>query len=153
KPAKFHRLVGDEVVSAPVFGENMLSFAVTYGLAIQGLKLSKLQTNLLPHEIRTERLIRSKKPWAIAAAVALFTGAAVMTAGYAFGHRAVTDSEIKKALVESDSVMKQVDTANNQAKEKQEAMVRAADDVKSIIAGKDEQLNWIKLCKYINECL
>ena len=50
--ASSNRLAGDSVVTAPVFTENLLSFAVAYGLALQGLKLPRLQTNLLPQEIQ-----------------------------------------------------------------------------------------------------
>src|SRR5262249_36745178 len=48
KLQKLERLQGDSVVSAPVYTENVLSFAVAYGLALQGLALPRLQTNLLP---------------------------------------------------------------------------------------------------------
>src|SRR5438270_9796207 len=48
KLAKMERLTGDSVVSSATYVENILSFAVAYGLALQGLKRTKLQTNLLP---------------------------------------------------------------------------------------------------------
>src|SRR5206468_9861044 len=35
---QFDRLVGDEVVQSPVYTENMVSFAVAYGLVFQGLQ-------------------------------------------------------------------------------------------------------------------
>ncbi len=71
------RLAGQEVLSSPQFKENMASFAICYGLCLQGLGRAKLQTNLLPKEIITERLIRSKKPWAVATAGALMLAFAV----------------------------------------------------------------------------
>src|SRR5207249_10421708 len=37
KLQKLERLSGDDVLTAPVFTENVLSFAVPYGLALQGL--------------------------------------------------------------------------------------------------------------------
>ncbi len=49
---------------------------MAYGLALQGLKRTKLQTNLLPGEIRAERVVRAKKPWAVAAAALLLLGLA-----------------------------------------------------------------------------
>ena len=52
----------------------MLSFAVCYGLVLQGLGQSTLSTNLLPREIVTDRLIREKKPWAVAMVAALLVG-------------------------------------------------------------------------------
>lgn len=77
KQAWAERLAGQEVLSSPQFKENMASFAICYGLCLQGLGHAKLQTNLLPKEIITERLIRSKKPWAVATAGALMLAFAV----------------------------------------------------------------------------
>ncbi len=62
----FARLAGEEVKAAPQFQDNMASFAVAYGLGIQGLGKGGLSTNLLPPEIEQIRLIRAKKPWALA---------------------------------------------------------------------------------------
>ncbi len=70
----FQKLTGDEVKSAPQFVENLPSFAVTYGLALQGLNGSQLRTNLLPPEVEQVRLIRRKKPWALAASALLMLG-------------------------------------------------------------------------------
>src|SRR5262249_40604239 len=69
--AKFERMAGDGVITAPTFTQNILSFAVAYGGALQGLHLGKVTTNLLPPEIQFDRMIRAKKPWAVAAAAAL----------------------------------------------------------------------------------
>src|SRR5262249_42573736 len=55
KLTKIKRLKGEEVTTAPQFSENVLSFGVAHGLALQGLKLTRLQTNLLPQEIQSER--------------------------------------------------------------------------------------------------
>src|SRR5580704_5339289 len=74
KLEKMQRLEGDSVTAAPTFAENIMSFGVAYGLALQGLKQAHIQTNLLPHEVRFERVIRGKKPWAVAAAAALLFG-------------------------------------------------------------------------------
>ena len=64
---KLERASGETVTTAPTFAENIMSFGVAYGLALQGLKQAKLQTNLLPYEVRLERIVRGKKPWAVAA--------------------------------------------------------------------------------------
>src|SRR3984893_14435875 len=50
---KMVRLGGD-VLTSPIYNDNILSFAVAYGLAVQGMKRGKLITNLLPGEIRME---------------------------------------------------------------------------------------------------
>ena len=58
----FDRVDGEEVVNAPQFVENLPSFAVAYGLGVQGLGLGGLKTNLLPGEIAQARMVRAKKP-------------------------------------------------------------------------------------------
>jgi type IV pilus assembly protein PilM len=70
----FEKLVGDEVKGAPQFQDNLASFAVAYGLGIQGLNRGGLSTNLLPPEIERIRLIRAKKPWALAASALIMLG-------------------------------------------------------------------------------
>ncbi len=70
----FYRMVGDDVKTAPQFQENLPSFGVAYGLALQGLNKSGIRTNLLPPEIEQVRLIRAKKPWALAASALLMLG-------------------------------------------------------------------------------
>ena len=70
----FFKLAGDEVKAAPQFQDNMASFAVAYGLGVQGLGKGGLSTNLLPPEIERVRLIRAKKPWALAASALIMLG-------------------------------------------------------------------------------
>src|SRR4051794_26760674 len=77
----FFRMVGDDVKTAPQFQENLPSFAVAYGLGVQGLDRSGLRTNLLPPEIEQVRLIRAKKPWALAASSLLMLGFAGLFLG------------------------------------------------------------------------
>src|SRR5262249_27804827 len=55
KLTKLERLIGEGVVTAPSYTENVLSFGVAYGLALQGLNLARLHTNLLPQDIQVER--------------------------------------------------------------------------------------------------
>lgn len=81
----YNRLTGSGAVNAPMLNENVLSFAVAYGLALQGLELSAVSTNLLPDEIVRRRLWGRKRAWfAAAGAVLLATLAAPL-------YRAVSD--------------------------------------------------------------
>lgn len=66
KISAFNKLSGGDVTAQPTFSNNLLSFAPCYGLCIQGLKESRIDTNLLPQEIVVERIIRAKKPWVLA---------------------------------------------------------------------------------------
>ncbi|QDV59255.1 type IV pilus assembly protein PilM [Rosistilla oblonga] len=70
----FQRLQGPEVLSSPVFKENQYTFGVCYGLCLQALGLGPIETTLVPKEILTDRIIRAKKPWALACAAALMAG-------------------------------------------------------------------------------
>lgn len=71
---EFQRLVAGSASGSAAFKENVLSFAPAYGLCIQGLAKSELKTNLLPEEIVTRRMVRSKKPWAVAGVAAVLAG-------------------------------------------------------------------------------
>ena len=51
----YNKLSPAGVSKAPVFTDNVLSLAVSYGLAVQGLGLSKIRTNLLPSESARRR--------------------------------------------------------------------------------------------------
>ncbi|MCL4194409.1 MAG: type IV pilus assembly protein PilM, partial [Thermoguttaceae bacterium] len=70
----FRGLTGSEVIGAGTFKDNLISFGVAYGLALQGLGRGVLRTNLIPKEIVKDRIIREKKPWAVAAAAMLLMG-------------------------------------------------------------------------------
>ncbi len=78
----FEKLAGPEVLAAPAFKENSLSFGVCYGLTLQALGKGGLRTNLLPGEILKDRLVRQKKPWAVAAAAVLLLGFAISFTAY-----------------------------------------------------------------------
>src|SRR5215510_14443105 len=73
----FNKLGGASVIAAPSFKDNVLAFSTCYGLCLQGLGKGKLSTNLLPREILTQRLIRAKKPWAVAGVSALILACAL----------------------------------------------------------------------------
>jgi type IV pilus assembly protein PilM len=150
KPNSFNRLVGDDVVNAPVFTENVLGFAVPYGLALQGVGLAKLHTNLLPQEIRFDRMIREKKPWVVAAAAALFLGTGLLTLGYAINYRAVSAAEIEKSITAANGKINDVNAAIKMATDKEGEVSKVTKEVTGVIAGKDEQLNWLILNKFIN---
>ncbi len=76
----FEKMVGDEVKSAPQFQDNLASFGVAYGLAVQGLNRGGLGTNLLPPEIEVVRLVRAKKPWALVASALIMLGLTLLFA-------------------------------------------------------------------------
>ena len=67
----FNTTVMSPELSEPTFTEDILSFGVAYGLALQGLNEAKVGTNLLPDDVVRKRLWDSKRPWFAASAAAL----------------------------------------------------------------------------------
>jgi len=151
KVEDFTHLTGDDVKKAPVFADNILSFAVTYGLALQGLKQSRIQTNLLPNEIRVERLIRAKKPMALLGAAALLLGLGIYSwsSGISYGHAKLASDEAKK----QDSVIKNEQSLEAQYSGKRTEVVDARKAAANIIRGSEERVNWPIFYRLLNDCL
>jgi type IV pilus assembly protein PilM len=152
----FDRVKGDEVLGAPQFSENIMTFGVPYGLALQGLKKTKLQTNLLPHEVRLERIVRGKKPYAVAAAAALLLMVAGMTLEGAMT-KSVYDRTVNPEL---DASMKKKEDAAKRAadfKSKYDSINKEIEDsklaVERIQAGVAERFNWQRLLRYVDLAL
>jgi type IV pilus assembly protein PilM len=149
----FQSLAGDSVLNAPMFQENVLSFAISYGLALQGLKITRVHTSLLPPEITTARLVRKKKPWAVATAAVLLLGLATSTLGYSHAWSTVSTERFGGAETKAGGVISNKDkmkkdydgevTKNaNYRKELLELMVAGA-----------ERTPWLEAYKAIDECL
>ena len=89
----FRGLVGPEVLATPAFKDNILSFGVCYGLCLQALGSAGLRTNLLPKEITMDRLIRRKKPWAVAAAALVMLACTISYAAHSMQFSTVKEAE------------------------------------------------------------
>jgi len=153
KPVEFTRLVGDNVVKAPVFHENLLSYPVAYGLALQGLGVSRLTTSLLPPEITFERKIRAKKPYAVAAAAMLLMGTSIVALGYSVPYGAANDETLKKQMDTSKTVVTRVGTVNNAVKSSIDLVEKAKTEVAAIQAGTEERVNWVDAYRTIDLAL
>ncbi len=119
----FNKLSPSATVNAPAFTENILSFAVAYGLALQGLGLTKIHTNLLPAEIARHRLWDRKRPWFVGAAAALLLACGGI-AYSAYRDRNMLQPEKSEALPKArqfyqkyDGLRSEFNRAEGQAKE------------------------------------
>lgn len=151
KLSEFNRLVGDEVKQSPVYADNVLSFTTAYGLALQGLKATRLTTNLLPQDVRVERLVRDKKPFALTAAASLLAGVGIFAAfsGSQFKESESSKAEAKVAQAVIDQHNRYVSEFNKEMEELKAARAAAT----QILRGSEERVNWAVLYRYINDCL
>jgi type IV pilus assembly protein PilM len=67
KVEKFNKLKSSTTVQTPKFAQNILSFAVAYGLGVQGLGLARIKSNLIPPEVQAGRRWAEKHSWFAAA--------------------------------------------------------------------------------------
>jgi type IV pilus assembly protein PilM len=160
KLTRMNRLEGDAVVTAPAFTENIPSFAVAYGLALQGALAAqapadrtRIQTNLLPGEIQVERMIRAKKPWAVTAAAALLLGGAALTLSYALENRVVGAPQVEKAVETVNAAKGQISGEETRFNGRLEEVKAKEKKFRMINAGLEERLNWLHLTKFISDCL
>ena len=150
----FRGLVGSEVAAAPTFKENMLCFGVCYGLALQGLGKGGLRTNLLAQgESSSDRLIREKKPWAVAAAATLLLACSLSFAAYSASLGSVSSRLWGDAEIKAKAVTKKA------ADFKHDCDVAVGDylAVKQIgdhlVGNIEGRVSWLELLKAINESL
>ncbi len=78
RPTTFAKLSVASAPNAPQLIEHLLSFGVAYGLALQGLGLTQITSNLLPQEIAKAVLWRRKTPWFWGAAASLALSAGLV---------------------------------------------------------------------------
>ena len=153
------RLAGQSVLTSPQFKENMHAFGNCYGLCLQGLGQANLNTNLLPKEIITERLIRAKKPWALATAAALMLAFAInFFFEYAEWYKvhptmARGDVTWEQAIQEVDNVQSQASQDDQIDKEKVGQLERLVALGNELSGNADRRLLWMELLKAINRAL
>jgi type IV pilus assembly protein PilM len=149
----FSGLVGSPVVASPIFQENALCFGVCYGLVLQGLGMSGIHTNLLPPDILKNRLIKRKKPWAIAAAASLLLGCGISYGAYSLGMNTVDDDVWKPATQEAKTVL-DLSSDLNSKKTAAETSYKETKDIGDRLIGNVEgRLRWLELLKAIDTVL
>jgi hypothetical protein len=98
-------------------------------------------------------MIRAKKPWAAAAAAALLFGVVGTAFGYAWQYRAYTAPPVEEAKKKGEDVHKEYTTWNGKYSAAEKQVQDDENDVRKIIMGTDERLNWLMLNEFINQCM
>jgi type IV pilus assembly protein PilM len=155
---QFNGLIGGSVTAVPNFKENQLTFGVAYGLCVQALRKSQLNTNLLPKEIITSRLVRAKKPWAVAAAALLMTGMAFSYASHYWAWQsAAVDSDsnpaMASALSKAASSASQAATFVSTQSDLVSKITAEVDRGKALVSNVEGRLLWLELLKAIDTAL
>ncbi len=153
KLESFDRLVGDEVVNAPQFIENLPSFAIAYGLAAQGLGKAPMRTNLIPPEIEQVRMVRRKKPWALAASTLFLLAFCVLFTADWHAWSKATSPDFAKAVNEAKSAATtgtSLKTAYDAAKGQFDAQISRG---KALVDDSANTEDWPELLKLVNSTI
>jgi len=150
---QFDRLSAGSSSGQAPFKENILSFAVAYGLCVQGLDKGELRTNLLPEEIVRSRLVRAKKPWAVA-------GIAALMAGMSFNYF----THVSAWSETTTSAMEQAESAAGTVKSKSTNLISTNSEIRtkfeglktteqSLVSNVEGRLQWLELVKAVGAAL
>jgi type IV pilus assembly protein PilM len=149
----FDALSGDAVLNAPLFQENILSFAVPYGLALQVLGRTRIHTSLLPPEIAIARKIRSKKPWAVVAAAVLLFSFAISMTSTAGVLRSVSEERFAEAQEKVSSLETKIGSWKSAYDAEKAGYGTIQNQGGQLIKPLSEREYWLEVYKAINECL
>ena len=150
---RFNRLTGDDVLANPAFRDNAPTFAVCYGLCLQGMNSSQLHTSLVPREILTERMIRAKKPWTVAALAVLLLG---MSGHYAFTERswATTHEDLWSNSLSAVTAMEGYKSDHEGKDTELDAKLSYLNVMGKEVSGNAERrLKWLEIIKTVNNAV
>ena len=150
---RFNRLGGDDVLAIPTFHDNAPTFAVCYGLCLQGLGVSQVHASLVPREILTQRMIRAKKPWTLVGLAILMVA---MTAHYAFSERswATTLDEIwANPIRKVDDMSSHRDQHVSKDEELVTKLTYLNEMGRQVSGNAERRLKWLEVIKAINSAI
>jgi len=117
----FKKVARSDAAESESLKEQIYSFSVAYGLALQGLDLSKITCNLLPTEIAKQVVWRKKKPTFAAAAACLVLAGGLVWFRHSADMRALAGPHAGNQLVsEINSLRSQLSELENQGKRERE---------------------------------
>lgn len=149
----FNRLTGAGVVASPSFKDNVLSFGVCYGLCLQGMGLGKLRTNLVPRELVTERLIRAKKPWALASYAGLLLACSFNFFFHFNAWSKVHPDRWSSTLQQVEGLKGESSNFQSEFDGRKEELKKVINIGEELVGNVDRRLLWLELLKAISQAL
>ena len=146
---EFKGLEGDLVLKTPAFRENQLAFATVYGLALQGLGVAGIRTNLLPSDVTRDRLIHAKKPWAVAAMLGLLVAALINFLGIYVAWSSFSESLFANAFTQIDSVVAKSSQIQSSLQQAQSERLGILETQQRFIRIKDRRFQTLELIRAI----
>src|SRR5580658_495966 len=143
----FAGITTDSFKDAALFEENILSFPVCYGSALQALRQTRIRTSLLPREISTARTIARKKPWAVAAAAVLLASLALSATGFAHVYNSVSDKRFGSAEKMIGDVVKSASDLKRDFQKENSANTAVRRDGATLVGALDRRSQWLELYK------
>ncbi|MGL6195134.1 MAG: pilus assembly protein PilM [Thermoguttaceae bacterium] len=152
-PNVFNRMTGADVVNAPVFKENIGSFGLSYGLALQLLNEASISTNLMPRDIITERKIKEKKPWMLAAAATVLLGLTLSYAGATQALVGIQRSDYSTAQTKAEGVEKKSSDLNAKANKSATEFLDVDNVGKNLTGSVEGRVIWLEFLTALNAAI
>ncbi len=149
----FPGLDASNLADSSLITENMSTFGTCYGLCLQALKQSAVNTNFLPGEIKMARIINAKKPWMLAATALLMLGSTINFGAQISVQDSVSERSWSRYESEAESLTNKAKSFTSEvAAEEQKFQVldKMGND---FLQNFKSRTNWIELLYGINACL
>lgn len=149
----FNKIDLTEIKNNPSFTDNIKTFAVCYGLCLQGLGLANLGTNFLPREIVHARIINSKKPWMAAAAALMLLGASISFGSHVSHWQTSQNADFTSLVSQAKSITSEVSSFNTQKEEEDKQFNDNKEIGNDLLANAGRSIEWLELMKVIDAAL
>ena len=152
----FKRLQGSSVTDNPIFRDNFLSFGPCYGLCLQTLEMAQVDTDLLPREIITERLVEAKRPWVIASISALLLGCA-FNYFFVYGAWLEVNKELRTEWVGPMSAANNAHVQSSNHLDQDDKLKKELNHLTAVgdelVGNNERRLMWLELFRALNAAL
>ena len=149
----FQNLDLEKPLKKPLFRDNRLAFGVCYGLAVQAAEQAGMHTNLLPQRIVIERKIDEKKPWAVAALVALLVASVISFSGGLIALSTFDPKLYASALSAADSAKNRSQGAAGTLSQSESQQVEAIQTQKSLLSIQSRRFQVLDMMRAIETLL